>query len=148
MKKVLCIILAVGLVFLLDGCGKCQTAKPSSAASAVVFSDAVDGTYRITYQWSMLSNDSVGNEWEKTVTCDGQLISSGDTITAANGSCVTIEGVVTEDDKHPDTGSNSVEVLLEDDTHSSVLITVREDHGLYTGNTAEWRLSCHVDRVR
>lgn len=148
MKKVLCLIFTVSLVLLLNGCGEWQAAEPSSTTSAVIVDGAVADVYRITYQWTLLSNDCVGSDWRKGVTCNGQPINSGDTIAAAKGSRITVEGTAIEDDKYPDTGSGTIELPLEDGAQGSAHITVREDHGIYTGNIAEWTLSCHVDRVR
>lgn len=147
MKKGLCAILAVGLVLLLNGCGERQAANPSSVASTIPDTDAVDTVYRIIYQWTMLANDSVGNDWEKTVTCNGQSIDSGDTVTVAKNSRITIEGTITEHDKYPDTGNGAIELALRDGAQGAAHITVYEGHGQYAGNTAEWKLTCCIDHV-
>lgn len=137
MKKWGCIILTAVLLLMLGGCKEPQSAPSSSTAPA---------RYRITYQWTMLSNDSVGNNWTHTVTCDGVPISSGDVIIAAEGSPIILEGVITEDDKYPDTDSGTVTLTLADDASGSVRITVREGHGQYAGNTARWELTCRAAR--
>ncbi len=147
MKKVLCIILMVSLALVLSGCGGRQTTEPSSATSAAVATDAVDAVYRITYQWSLQSNDHIGNDWQKAVTCDGRPFNSGDTVAAAEGSRITIECTVTEVDKYPDTGRGAIKLALEDGAQGAAHITVYEGHGIYAGNAAEWMLSCRADRV-
>lgn len=142
MIKILSIILVVGLVFLLNGCNK----PPVTATQTEPPASTVPAHYRIAYQWTMLSNDSVGNDWEKTVTCNGQAIANGHMVTAESGSAVIIHGTVTEKDKHADTGSDTITLVLADGARESVRIIVREEHGAYAGNTAEWELTCRAYR--
>ena len=142
MKKLFYAILVMGVMFLLDGCGKPQATVPQSAPASA----SAPARYRITYQWTMLANDSVGNDWTHTVTCDGAPINNGDTVTAAEGSRIILEGVVTEDDNYPDTASGTVTLTLADGASGSVRITVCEGHGQYAGNTAEWELTCRATR--
>ena len=147
MKKLLCALLAACLL-LPGGCDVRHADTAAVTSSESVGVDAVNAVYRITYQWSLRSNNSVGNDWQKVVTCDGTPINSGDTVTAAAGSHITLVGVVTEDDKYPDTGSGPIELTFKDGASGSTRITVREGHGCYAGNAAEWVLSCRVDRIR
>ncbi len=144
MKKWGCIILVAVLLMMLNGCDKPQAteSQPTPASSTA------PARYRITYQWTMLSNDSVGNNWTHTVTCDGVPISCGDVIIAAEGSPIILEGVITEDDKYPDTGRGAVTLPPTDDASGTVRITVREGHGQYAGNTAEWELICRAAREK
>ena len=105
-----------GVMFLLDGCGKPQAIVPQSAPASA----SAPARYRITYQWTMLANDSVGNDWTHTVTCDGQAITNGRVVTAVGGSALTIRGIITENDKHADTGSGAVTLTLADGASSAV----------------------------
>ncbi len=142
MKKIFYVMFVMGFVFLLNGCDKPLATEPQSAPA----SETAPARYRITYQWTMLSNDSVGNDWTHTVTCDGAPINNGDTVTAKSGSTVTIRGTVTENDKYADTGSGTVILALADGASGAVRITVCEGHGQYAGNTAEWELTCRAAR--
>ncbi len=141
MRKRLWAILVAGALAWLGGCAAPPTAQPSSTVSAT----PADSTYRITYQWTMLSNNSVGNDWHHSVTCNGQTLNSGDIITADPNAPILLRGTVTEEDKCPDRGHGTIEIRLGDrGAQGCVRITVREDRGQYAGNTAVWELSCRA----
>ncbi len=140
MKKIFYVMFVIGFIFLLNGCDKPQATEPQSAPASA----AALARYRITYQWTMLSNDSVGNDWTHAVTCDGAPINNGDTVTAAEGSRIILEGVVTEGDTYPDTASGTMALTLADGASGSVRLTVCERHGQYAGNIAEWELTCRA----
>ena len=142
MRKRLWAILVAGALAWLGGCAAPPTAQPSSTVSTA----PADSTYRITYQWTMLSNNSVGNDWHQSVTCNGRTIRNGDTVNADPNGRITVCGAVTEDDKYPDSGRGTLELTLTDGAWGCVRITVREDRGQYAGNTALWELSCRVAR--
>ena len=71
---------------------------------------------------------------------------NADTVTAAEGSRIILEGVVTENDTYSDTASGTVSLTLADGASSTVRLTVCEGHGQYAGNTAEWELTCRAAR--
>ena len=109
---------------------------------------ATKGIYRIEYEFSMLSNHSVGNSWDNTVVYNGRNIDSGDTITAELNSEITLQGIVTETDSIPDTAACHFTLQLKDGMVGVAQITVRENRGRYIGNTAIWNLKCTVTLIR
>ncbi len=118
------------------------------------FQSAVDGlekstqeVYEITYDFALLSNHSVGNDWQKTVTCGGQSLKSGGTVTARGSTSVLLVCTIVELDTVPDTGYATVEVVLRDGMHGSVQIVVEENRGRFKGKTATWEFSFSVVRV-
>lgn len=74
MKKIICVVLAVGLMLSLCACEKNYTY----------------GEYKITIDASCVKNNKVGNEWSKYYYCNGKSINSGDTIIEPLDSQVTI----------------------------------------------------------
>jgi len=105
-------------------------------------------TYKIEYDFTLKSNDSVGNDWYSCVTYNGEQIKSGDTITAAANSLVLLTATVTENDSVADSASQSLTLRLSDGEKSTVKLVVTENRGAYSGNTAVWKFHCSVSFVR
>ncbi|MBQ4152763.1 MAG: FIVAR domain-containing protein [Oscillospiraceae bacterium] len=100
---------------------------------------ATNGIYKIFYSLTLIDSNSVGNEWSKSITCNGSLIESGDTVAVPLNSAITITGTVTEHDSVPDYGSGSIRLTSDNSTQSKT-IYVRENRGRYSGNLAVWQL--------
>lgn len=105
---------------------------------------ATKGIYRIDYYFDLKHNDSVGNDWIKTVYLDNQNITDINYVTASFDTVANIKCMVIEEDKIRDVGSGSTSVTLRDGERGSVFISVRETNGRYTGNTAIWDLRYSV----
>lgn len=103
---------------------------------------ATKGVYLVKTDLDNISNNSVGNEWTKSVTCNGKWMSAEEEVVAALNSSITITVQVTENDKIPDTGQGSVKLTLKNGSSVSKIITVRENRGRYAGNVAKWELTC------
>ncbi len=112
-----------------------------------VVSTITQYTYQIEYSFTLLSNDSVGDDWQTSVMHNGHPIQSGDLVTLSPNTDIVLYGEVIEQDAFPDVGNATV--ILEPDAHASTEteITVIETHGTYIGNTATWRLHCSITRV-
>lgn len=100
---------------------------------------ATKGIYKIFYSLTLTDSNSVGNEWSKSITCNGSLIESGDTVAVPLNSAITITGTVTEHDSVPDHGSGSIRLTSDNSTQNKT-IYVRENRGRYSGNLAVWQL--------
>ncbi len=138
MKKIIFVgCMFVLLLAILVGCG-------STSSTASFSSSSTYQSYRINYTITLISNNSVGNDWGTTVSCDGDPIRSGEIITGAVGSYITIRANVTEYDSIPDSASGSLRLRLIDGTSDSVTISVKENRGKYAGNTARWKLTCSI----
>ncbi len=108
------------------------------------------GVYRIDIEAECISNNSVGNEWEKLYTMDGKEIRSGEKLTLPLNETIskTIEATITEIDKISDVGSKNITLDIINGNKTSVDITVYENGGRYIGNTAEWRVTVSVKLIK
>ncbi len=139
MKKRWFIFLAVFLHFLITGCREQadgELLKPSMV------------TCCIEYEFTMQSNDQVGDEWDTAVVCNGEEIQSGETVRAYSNKTVMVTGIVTEEDTVPDGGSGVVVLATESGANGSTEIIVRENRGRYSGNEAVWVFKCRVLSVK
>ena len=136
MKKQICVSLVACILLTLVGCKQQADEAPPPAVT--------QNAFRIEYEFSMLSNDCVGNDWKTTVTYREQPIQSGDIITDPPGTTIVLCGTVTESDRFPDTGSGCVHLTLGEDTSGAIEITVQENRGRYAGNTAVWRFQYRI----
>lgn len=101
---------------------------------------------------TLVRNNSVGNEWSYTV-----LVKSGDgyaneerlhlrgntRLSIDTTQPVRLDVIVVEDENYPDVGRASHDLDLSTleigaPTWIEIPVTVREDRGRYSGNTAEW----------
>ena len=83
----------------------------------------------------------VGNEWSQAFFINGEP--AGRTIDLASGDTITVEAVITEEDKKPDIGRRKVEYkVTEQDLKNGFTIEfevgVRENGGRYSGSEAVW----------
>lgn len=108
---------------------------------------ATKGLYCIEYEFTLLSNDSVGNSWQKSVVCNKRKINSGDTISAPLNSSAIIKVSVTEMGSVPDIGTGRTHIALKDGASSSTRITVQENRGRFAGNVAIWGFKCWVTLI-
>lgn len=104
--------------------------------------------YRVTYYYYMISNNSVGNDWMRDVTCDGVRVRSGDVLTLSNS--FSFRCKITEDDTSPDVGYKTVSfagLQIGEKQENTVRIVITEDKGRYAGNTATWEVTVTVERL-
>lgn len=110
--------------------------------------DYTHGVYKIEINSKCIENNHVGNEWSQIYWYKGELIESGDKITAELGSKITISAVITEDDKYEDVGTGAVEIELNDEASNSTYVYVEERGGRYRGNVAKWKVTVKANLVR
>ena len=132
MRKVFIYLFIVTILFSFSGCN-----------------DYTHGVYELSIEAELISNDSVGNDWIKTYTCDGKTITDGDqwTVPLDTAKTISISATIIENDKWDDVGSDSIVVTLVDDYKASTQITVTENKGRYKGNQAIWEITCIVKLV-
>lgn len=132
MRKVFIYLFIVTILFSFSGCN-----------------DYTHGVYELSIKAELISNDSVGNDWIKTYTCDGKTITDGDqwTVPLETTKTILINATITENDKWDDVGSDSIVVTLVDDYKASTQITVTENKGRYKGNQAVWEITYRVKLV-
>lgn len=142
-----CLVLLIGTAILFGGC-QTQEKDPffteTSALTKSTETAIAKQTYRIDYTFELISNHSVGDEWENEVFFDGQNVADHFTVTATPNATVTLRGTVTEKDKIPDKGSATITLVVRDGENITKEIVVRENGGKYTGNIAVWKWNCAV----
>jgi hypothetical protein len=101
----------------------------------------------------LVENNSVGNEWLAAGYVNGKTITPGKSsrLTVKNTSSITFKAVSEEQDKIPDIGMNSksikVSKITKKKTSHKVIVTVIENRGRYSGNSAKWAFVFSVKRV-
>ncbi len=132
MRKVFIYLFIVTILFSFSGCN-----------------DYTHGVYELSIEAELISNDSVGNDWIKTYTCDDKTITDGDqwTVPLDTTKTIAISATIAENDKWDDVGSDSIVVTLVDDYKASTQITVTENKGRYKGNQAVWEITYRVKLV-
>jgi len=88
----------------------------------------------------------VGQNWSRYYTINGDSVSSGDKVEIILGQSITIYSKVTEKDTSPDVGrvTEDVEITQEYFDNGFTIthkVSVREDSGRYSGNTAVWTIT-------
>lgn len=105
------------------------------------------GIYKIEYKFTLKSNDSVGNDWKHSVKYANQELNNGDSIKAPIASEITLDICVVEDDIVLDIATIDVVLALEDEVHTTKLITVYENQGQYKGCSAVWEVDCYITLI-
>ena len=108
------------------------------------------GIYEINISAVCLSNNSVGSEWHKSYTMDGEIISSGEQITAPLDKTIqkTIKATITEIDKWSDTASKDIAFTLRNNESTTSTIIVTENKGRFMGNTSKWEITVNVKLIK
>lgn len=143
MKRMICLVCLLG--FLLCGCA----AEEPSDPPVIPAPDDYSGTYQLTFQEKLISNDSVGNDWSFTYTYNDQPIKSGYTVTQPLGT-ISFQSVgveVRENDKFDDVGKGTLYIAVWDGGSGKTRIAVTETNGKYKDNTAVWEIACGVTLV-
>ncbi len=140
-RKILCVLLMIALTLSCFN-GLVYGAK-SSKVKVIVELQSIE----------CVQNNHVGNEWGFGSTVNKKELSEGDSIeisTTSKGK-ITIISIAEEQDKYPDYGDNTLTVSVsklkanKDTTYTSN-VTVTENRGRYSGNTAVWKFTYVVKR--
>lgn len=101
----------------------------------------------------LIDNQHVGNEWWWGGYVDGEEIEEGDSVTIsvpASGK-ITLTAEAQEQDKIPEEGSSEATVKLsslgKNTVKKTLDVTVTENRGRYSGNTATWRFVFEVKKA-
>ena len=109
-----------------------------------------DATYTISYTARLSYNNHVGNSWGYGIEYFGERIESGISIEASKLMPLSFTAYATEFDSYNDHGYASVRFESFDigETQTKeVTVTVRENRGRYSGNTAGWTFTITVERT-
>ena len=109
-----------------------------------------DSVFVITYYTSLSYNNSVGNEWGYGVKYNGKYVESGSRVAVSGNLLVDITAYAVEFDSYNDYGSKTVSfkpLSIGEKNSKEVTVTVRENNGRYTGNTAQWVFEITVERI-
>lgn len=142
MKKLLSLFTAMILLM----CAGCQGVSTAPTANTAINTTVFKG-YQISYEFELISNASVGNDWVKSIDADGSTLPNGKIFSADTQSPLYLSMTIMEDDKYPDVGRGSMSLSLEDGAVSSTQITVRENRGRFSGNTALWEVTAFCQAV-
>ncbi|WP_240546336.1 hypothetical protein [Paenibacillus artemisiicola] len=121
-------------------------AQPVTAASKTA-------KIKVTFVRATLAqNNHVGNEWWTGGYVNGKEVPEGGSVTLNVKSTDTIKllAEAQEQDKYPDDGQASAAVKVSSVTKSldkALSVTVTENRGRYSGNTAKWKFTFKIQRV-
>ncbi|MWC28062.1 hypothetical protein [Paenibacillus sp. MMS18-CY102] len=101
----------------------------------------------------LVSNNHVGNEWWWGGYVNGKEIQEGDSVTLSLNSTdsISLRAEAQEQDKYPDDGvaKSSVKVSsITKATNKSLNVTVVENRGRYSGNSAKWTFKFKIEKVK
>ena len=93
----------------------------------------------------LVYNNSVGNEWSTWIEVDSTDYNRGESVNINVGSTIKLHAF--EDDKYSDHNSVQITITISDlnQEYISERVVVREGHGRFAGNTAEWEFSLDLD---
>lgn len=101
----------------------------------------------------LVENNHVGNEWWWGGFVNGKELEDGTSVTLnvdPNGS-IKLRAEAQEQDKYPDDGASSASVKVSSITSSvtkKLNVTVVENRGRYSGNTAKWQFTFKLEKVK
>ena len=105
--------------------------------------------FKIVFTEHLVSNDSVGNEWNLIYECDGVSVTEERRWTVERDTCQSIKIDITaiEIDTYSDYGYGEIVIPLKNGFQNSTVVTVTENMGRYRGNKATIKITCKVVRV-
>ncbi|WP_019913046.1 hypothetical protein [Paenibacillus sp. HW567] len=94
----------------------------------------------------LTENNHVGNEWYTVANANGKEIAEGDSVvlTLKSTDSVKLTAYAEEQDKIPDSASEAASVKVSNITKTTtkaLKVTVVENRGRYSGNTATWKFT-------
>lgn len=100
----------------------------------------------------LAENNHVGNEWYTEASVNGKTVAEGSsvTLTLKPSATVQLEAYAQEQDKIPedDTATASVKASSISKTVNKALsVTVTENRGRYSGNTATWKFTFKLQKI-
>ncbi|MHA6531253.1 hypothetical protein [Paenibacillus sp. BAC0078] len=94
----------------------------------------------------LTENNHVGNEWYTVADANGKEIAEGDSVvlTLKSTDSVKLTAYAEEQDKIPDSASKAASIKVSSITKTTtkaLKVTVVENRGRYSGNTATWKFT-------
>ena len=123
---------------------------PSLQGTPITYAEYNEHSYIITYSARLKSNNHVGDSWGYGVTYDGEYIPSGSVIEFKGTLPLTLKAYAKEFDSYTDYGSTRITVDsldIGEKQKDEVTVTVRENKGRYSGNTAKWVFNITIERI-
>ena len=106
------------------------------------------GEYKLSVSFDILSNNSVGNEWDCFFTYEGEQFTDSILFDSSEkGKIAEILVVIRENDKYPDIKKTKISVPILHNEMKSKKITVTENKGRFKGNSAVWIVSVSVKEI-
>lgn len=101
----------------------------------------------------LIENNHVGNEWVTEAKVNGIVIKEGDNrvLSLKPSSSLTLGAEAEEQDKIPDSGKAVKKVkasTLSGEKEYILNVSVVENRGRYSGNTAKWRFVFKVEKLK
>ncbi|AIQ63832.1 hypothetical protein PSTEL_12780 [Paenibacillus stellifer] len=102
---------------------------------------------------TLVENNHVGNEWWWGGYVNGKELEEGSSVTldVSSAGTIKLQAEAQELDKIPEEGSKSATVKVSSITSAvtkSLNVTVVENRGRYSGNTATWKFEFKVEKVK
>ena len=106
-------------------------------------------TLKVSGKAKCIAKNHVGNSWAKTLFLNDEQVKGTGKVTVKDGDRITVEWVIEEYDKYPDTGNyyEVIDITPEIMTKGLTLeatVWVTENGGRYSGNSAEWRVTVTI----
>jgi hypothetical protein len=104
----------------------------------------------VEYIYFPIYNNNVGNDWGGGVKFNGNYIPSGSTFSIQSIFAIQFSVYVTEYDSYNDYGSSTISfdhLNVGETQTKNVYVTVTENRGKYTGNTAKWCFTITIKRI-
>ena len=121
-------------------------------AEVIRLQAAIDSLKMFTsYIWeisvflSCTAKNHVGNDWSTKITYNGSSVYDTFTVTASEGTSISLTGQATENDNIPDTGSGTLRLTLRSGATATTTFYVRENRGRYSGYQATWVLEARCE---
>lgn len=99
----------------------------------------------------LTENNHVGNEWYTVASANGKEIAEGDSVvlTLKSTDSVKLKAYAEEQDKIPDSASEAASIKVVNITKTTtktLKVTVVENRGRYSGNTATWKFIFKIQK--
>lgn len=99
----------------------------------------------------LVENNHVGNDWYTTAYVNDKEIEEGSSLSLSlkSSESIKLKAYAEEQDKVPDSNTSSSSIKASSITktiNKSVKVTVKENRGRYSGNTAEWKFTFKIQR--
>lgn len=104
----------------------------------------------VTYSARLSYNNHVGDSWSYGLSCNGEHIKSGAAVKSTTKSSLSVTAFAREQDTYSDYGSTTItfkSLDVGEKQSKEICVTVRENRGRYSGNTAKWKFTIIVERI-